>query len=431
MMFVKMVVGVWAVTVASGGAGGEGAKAELMPAKLVETRDGLGNVLAKLNRGGEVRVAYIGGSVTGAGGWRVQTFQWLGKQYPRAKLVEINAAIGGTGSDLGVFRYRRDVLDKKPDLVFIEFSINDGGRDPADVRRSVEGMVRQTWQADPTIDLCMVYVWGHGYQKKLASGWCAPVPSAHERIATHYGIPSINGALRIAELIDAGKMVRRGPRGQAKTATGQVVYSHDGVHPRSDTGHQIYTDLIADAIQAMAKTPQPMRHVLKKPVMPDNWEQARLVALEPWMLSSGWQKLDMSTEWRKRYRSDFVTLWEATQPGAAVTFRFKGTALAVYDVIGPRSGKAAITFDGVTRTRQRFDPWCVHYHRRHMFWIAKNVADTEHAVTIAVSPEVPDLTAILKRFPPSAKNADPAKLKGTALRIGYLMVVGDVVRPGH
>ena len=65
-----------------------------VPAQLVQSRDGLGNVLTKLKAGEEVRVAYFGGSITAAAGWRVKTFQWLKETYPQAKLVEINAAIG-------------------------------------------------------------------------------------------------------------------------------------------------------------------------------------------------------------------------------------------------------------------------------------------------------------------------------------------------
>ena len=81
-----------------------------VPAKLVCPRDGLGNVLAILESGGDVRVAYLGGSITAAAGWRVKTRQWFAQQYPDAQVSEIHAAIGGTGSDLGVFRLHRDAL---------------------------------------------------------------------------------------------------------------------------------------------------------------------------------------------------------------------------------------------------------------------------------------------------------------------------------
>jgi hypothetical protein len=74
-------------------------------------RDALPNVLEKLRAGGEVRIAYFGGSITAQEGWRVKTLKWFQEQFPKAKVSEINAAIGGTGSDLGAFRFRQDVLE--------------------------------------------------------------------------------------------------------------------------------------------------------------------------------------------------------------------------------------------------------------------------------------------------------------------------------
>ena len=52
----------------------------------------------------------------------------LEKTYPEAHIKFHDAAIGGTPSKLGVFRMDRDVLPYKPDLIFIEFAVNDGGK---------------------------------------------------------------------------------------------------------------------------------------------------------------------------------------------------------------------------------------------------------------------------------------------------------------
>jgi lysophospholipase L1-like esterase len=80
-----------------------------------------------------VTVAYLGGSITAMNGWRNKTTDWLRTTYPGATFKEIHAAIGGTGSDLGVFRLGRDVLAHKPDLLFVEFATNDGGQPPEQI----------------------------------------------------------------------------------------------------------------------------------------------------------------------------------------------------------------------------------------------------------------------------------------------------------
>ncbi len=92
--------------------------------------------------GRHMRIAYLGGSITAQEGWRPRSLQWFRQQFPSATVEEINAAIGGTGSDLGVFRLRRDVLEARPDLLFVEFAVNDGGAATAQIHRCMEGIVR-------------------------------------------------------------------------------------------------------------------------------------------------------------------------------------------------------------------------------------------------------------------------------------------------
>jgi hypothetical protein len=89
----------------------------LASAQECRPRTGLPNFLAKANTAGAViKIGYLGGSITAQNGWRPKTLAHFQKTWPQAKFSEINAAIGGTGSDLGVFRLKQDVLDHKPDL---------------------------------------------------------------------------------------------------------------------------------------------------------------------------------------------------------------------------------------------------------------------------------------------------------------------------
>src|SRR5436305_1822958 len=70
----------------------------------------LGRVFAKLKAGQDTTIAYFGGSITAAAGYRVKTLKWFRDTYPQTKITEVNAAIGGTGSDLGAFRCNGDVI---------------------------------------------------------------------------------------------------------------------------------------------------------------------------------------------------------------------------------------------------------------------------------------------------------------------------------
>ena len=103
-------------------------------------------------RAGEpLTVVFFGGSLTwGANAsdpqrtsYRALMGDYLRKKYPRSSFEFIDAAIGATGSKLGLFRLQRDVMAYHPDLVFLDFTANDGisGEDPQSLT-SYEGLLR-------------------------------------------------------------------------------------------------------------------------------------------------------------------------------------------------------------------------------------------------------------------------------------------------
>jgi len=405
-------------------------KLEPVPAQLSRPRGGLGNVFAKLKAGGEVRIAYFGGSITAQDGWRPKTLKWFRQRFPQAKIVEINAAIGGTGSDLGVYRYQQDVLQHKPDLVFVEFSVNDGGASPEYIWRGMEGIVRQTWTADPATDLCYVYTFRTGYETDLDRGFCPRAAAADEVLADHYGIPSINMAMRTAELAREGKLIftpKKDAAGQELPAPeGTILFSKDGVHPL-DAGHEVYTQVITEALTRMEAESKPAPHLLKTALMADNWQQAKLVPLEPAMLSSGWRQLPATEGLGRNFHNRLPQLWEATKPGERLTFKFKGTAAKLYDLLGPDGGQVVCTLDGkASPPRPRFDSYSS-YHRLASLTIGEGLADTVHTVTVEILPDQPDRSSVTN-VEKNKPGFDPKKYDGTAIRVGSLMLIGDLVR---
>ena len=68
-------------------------------------------------------VAY-GTSVTKYGAWVSLMEQWFNEKYPGMVTV-INSGGPGQNSDWGLAQIQKQVLDHQPDLVFIEFAIND------------------------------------------------------------------------------------------------------------------------------------------------------------------------------------------------------------------------------------------------------------------------------------------------------------------
>ena len=198
----------------------------------------LGRVFARLKAGQQTTIAYFGGSITAAPGYRVKTFDWFKKTFPQAKLVEVNAAIGGTGSDLGAFRCGADVVAKRPDLVFVEFNINDGSPTNEFRKATMEGIVRQLWRSESKPEIVFLYT---------TSRTLDCPRSSHPAVARHYGIPEIDlqpplvEALKRPDLPKPTEKQLADPKFDWK-ARGQV-FMGDSVHP-NDLGHTIYTDTI-------------------------------------------------------------------------------------------------------------------------------------------------------------------------------------------
>lgn len=181
----------------------------------------------KIRAGEEITFATIGGSITAscnASTWRKHygclVEDWFNETFKGAKINFKGAGIGATGSLVGIHRLDRDVLSANPDLVIVEFSVND----------------------KPYLDKCKEYYDNLVY--KILNYKTAPavicigtmgfdginVQEEHLKVAKHYDVPFIsyrdsvwpdveNGTLKWEEL------------------------SNDTVHPIDD-GHQLMCDLL-------------------------------------------------------------------------------------------------------------------------------------------------------------------------------------------
>lgn len=406
----------------------------LAPAVECRPRTGLPNFFAKAaGEGTTVRVAYLGGSITAQPGWRPKSLNLFRQSHPQAKFEEINAAIGGTGSDLGVFRLKQDVLDHKPDLLFVEFAVNDGGAAPEQIFRCMEGIVRQTWRSLPDCDICFVYTLVDGFVPTLQSGKFPRAASVMERVADHYGIPSIHMGIEVAQLAKDDKLLMKGtlPKTDAeKTIANKIIFSPDGVHPFPETGHELYLKAIIRSLPAIRKASGSAgKHELKAPLTADNYEHAKMIPITAATLSAGVRAMDPKTDdLAKRFANRVTTLHKASQPGDTVTIRFKGTRIAIYDVIGPDCGQVTITVDDKPPvTRPRFDAYCT-YHRLATLVIGTELPDAVHTVRIEVHGDQPDKEKILAQR--NEKIDKPERFEGRSFYPAAILVVGELERLG-
>lgn len=298
----------------------------------------LGRVFEKLKAGGDAGIAYFGGSITAAPGWRVKTFKWFKDTFPKAAVREIHAAIGGTGSDLGAFRCGQDVIAQRPDLVFVEFNINDGS--PAnDFRKAtMEGIVRKLWSSPTKPEIVFVYTTSRDLNCKRES---------HPAVAKHYSIPDIDlqpplvAALGRPDLPKPTEKQLADPKFNWK-AVGQV-FMGDSVHP-NDLGHTIYADTIIAYLKTQVDAKPSPSPKLPKPLVSDEFATAKLVAPGAAKLEGGWEVLpaDEKSGFVNRYKGGSIN---ARQAGDSLTFEFEGTAIGIYQNVQKDGGKYEWTID--------------------------------------------------------------------------------------
>jgi lysophospholipase L1-like esterase len=399
-------------------------------AEISEThaRGGLPNVLKKLDAGEPVRVAYLGGSITEAAGWRVLSLEWLREKYPKARVEEINATFSGTNSAFGAFRLGREVVERKPDLVFVEFVMNDGSTAPQRTTRAMEGIVRQLWTGAPAADICFVYTIGRSTLPLYQSGSRPPAVEAMEKVADHYGVPSIDFGPAIAELEKTGKLTFTAPLPSAPAADGKIIFSGDGVHPHVETGHPLYLAAIQrswPAISAVARPATP--RVLPAPLDAASWQKAALIPMKDLARQGNWRELAKDAPPMKSAGTRAPLMWGGEKPGDAIEFSFTGTCFGLYALKGPDCGTFRVTVDSLPPVEAaKFDSFCVADRWRVSPWIyPQDLPDGVHRVRIEMNGTAPDKKAALKDH--SAKL--PADQRdGTRLYVSDAMIIGT---PAH
>lgn len=198
----------------------------------------MARVLKKAQAGEEITVGFIGGSITegltaGADAcWAKLTYNALCEMFPDTKINYVNAGLSGTPSILGVVRAERDLFgEKKPDIVFIEFAVNDGQEKM--YKDCYESLVKKCLEKDNSPAVALLFT----VLKNRYS--CQEHMSA---IGEHYKLPMISVGNAINPMFDAGLME-------------WSKYSDDESHPNV-WGHELVKDFIMNYINKVNEKAQ-------------------------------------------------------------------------------------------------------------------------------------------------------------------------------
>ncbi len=395
---------------------------EPVPAAEFQPRTGLANVAAKLNRAEPVTVAVFAGGNHAQGLWTAAVDKWLHAKYPAAKITVIHSPIDGgfRGSGPSVFRLGHDVLSKDPDLLIVDFAADDFESEEMAVQANAEGIVRQAWKANASMDVLFVYAFRLEYEADYAKGFCPPAVSAYERVAAHYGIPAINMGQRIARMAQQRALIPKADKDRTKPD--ELVFTHDGVHV-TPAGVRLYATTMQEGLAKLLEG-SPAPHTLPKPIDPHNMEGAIQKPIRREMLSGDWEEVSPAKVAGRSFAPHFDRLWVTQTPGARLTFQFQGTRAWIFNVFGPGTGRVRVTVDGVERgVRQQVDAWS-YYYRLGGLEIASNLPPGEHTATLELLPDPPD-RAIPIESAKKASRYDANDFAGVALHLGAICVLEE------
>ena len=318
-------------------------------------------------RAGEhLNVVFFGASLTwGANAtdqaltsYRAQTKELLEVRYPKARFQCYDAAIGGTGSPLGVFRLERDVLARKPDLVFLDFSANDDNWNGSPLGfASYESLLRRIIRDGrvPVVAVMFPFKWEIG--PGLASGTTAHLKGLTRRleIAAAYGVPAADAAALIIDRV------------RKEETTLDLIWDTDGVHP-GDFGYRLFAESAFAGFEkgvrenVVCSVPEKMLHdslfmthrravladLIPSNSLPAGWVsgKANLTGACHDQMMSRWLDRLLIASNRQRVKNAEGKEESVPQTPVALRFEVRASYVMVFGEATTTSGKFRVRIDG-------------------------------------------------------------------------------------
>jgi lysophospholipase L1-like esterase len=273
-----------------------------------------------------LNVVFFGGSLTwGANAsdpqitsYRGLMTQFLREKYPSTAITFYDAAIGGTGSQLGMFRLDRDVLARKPDLVFLDFTVNDWaeGTDQQTLG-SYERILRELLANRAMVMPVFMMFRGHAEMPD------APLPARHQahlKLAEAYSLPSANTVPYVLDKIRAGADIN-------------TLWPFDTAHP-DDPGYRLFFECVRDRYEQAIKVDAPAT-VPEKTVFEDLYPKRTRLTLAEGHLPGGWtrEKTRRTSLWfdglSSRWMGDVACATAANKP-QALEVGFEGSMVGFF-----------------------------------------------------------------------------------------------------
>lgn len=326
-------------------------------------------------------VAFLGGSITEMNGYRVMVEADLQARFPDTQFTFINAGISSTCSTTGAFRLKEDVLAAKPDLLLVEFAVNDdqdGLHAQRECIRGMEGILKHARTALPKLDMVVTHFVNPSMLQKLQNGETPISSGAHERVAAQYKVSSSDLAREVAQRITAGTLTWK---------------EFGGTHPK-DPGNRIAADMIADLLDTawsnpITDQPRSESHRSAKQIDKNSYVRGAMLPPTAAKLGEGW--LVHRPDWNslpgsKRARFNAMQLLCSTEVGSECSLDFTGTGIGLFVLAGPDAGIIQYSIDeGKTRQLDLYHRHSKGLHYPRTVMLDANLNHGEHRIELRIS----------------------------------------------
>ncbi len=202
------------------------------------TNGRLEKALQKIQNGEAVSIMAFGGSITEGAGAENFSYSYgeqfifsLQETYPNSSIHYYNSGLGGTPSTLGLMRYERDVtkvIGGNPDLVIIEFAVND--YDEPTQGRAYESLIRTILEKENAPAVILLF-------SVFQSKW--NLQENYIPIGEHYGLPMVSIKDAIATAYHNNHLT-------------DAEYFADIYHP-TNYGHEIMANCLTELFAQVAE----------------------------------------------------------------------------------------------------------------------------------------------------------------------------------
>ena len=289
--------------------------------------------MERAENGEELTIGFFGGSITQGSfasndklTYAYRVFEWWEKSFPKAQFHYVNGGIGGTTSHFGVSRVVEDLLMYYPDVVVVDFSVNDEEEEKEFFKETYEGLIRKilSWPSHPAVLVLNNVYYDTG----------SNVQDIHNEIADHYGIVHVS----IKDSI-----YQRMSKGEWKCEE----ITPDNLHP-TDLGHELVADEICKVLEQIKgqNVSEVEELILPAPLTQNAYETAKRLTIK----NSNPELMGFRVDAKEKmgHLDFFKNGWMAKRKGDKIRFEVEASCIAIQykKTIKRPAPVAKLTIDG-------------------------------------------------------------------------------------